>query len=123
MELVWNIVTHFILEIFHSVLNLASAIFHNKKCIPFKLPFHSNTCAVHQYTVMNKSLRPPCKSGDFQYLACDYVSHISLLHHEFIFFSVFHFESILASVHNFCFFFCYYLCYCFLVKKSERKSL
>ena len=50
-------------------------------------------------------LRPPCKSGDFQYVACDCVSLISLLHHEFVFFIVFHFEPILASDEFFGYFF------------------
>ena len=48
---------------------------------------------------MNKSLRPLCKSDDFQHLACDCISHILLLHHKFVFFVVFHFAPILTSVH------------------------
>ena len=51
------------------------------------------------FTVMNKSLRPLCKSDDFQHLACDCISHILLLHHKFVFFVVFHFVPILTSVH------------------------
>ena len=51
------------------------------------------------YTVMNKSLRPLCKSDDFQHLACDCISHILLLHHKFVFFVVFHFAPIRTSVH------------------------
>ena len=37
---------------------------------------------------MNKSLRPLCKSDDFQHLTCDCISHILLLHHKFVFFVV-----------------------------------
>ena len=51
-------------------------------------------------TVMNKSLRPQCKSDNFKHLACDCISHILLLHHKFVFFVVFHFAPILTSVHN-----------------------
>ena len=48
---------------------------------------------------MNKSLRPLCKSDDFQHLACDCISHILLLHHKFVFFVVFYFAPILTSVY------------------------
>ena len=48
---------------------------------------------------MNKSIRPLCKSDDFQHLACDCISHILLLHHKFAFFVVFRFVPILTSVH------------------------
>ena len=44
---------------------------------------------------MNKSLRPLLKNDNFQYLACDWISQISLIHHKFVFFIVFRFMLIL----------------------------
>ena len=69
---------------------------------------------------MNKSLRPLCKSDDFQHLACDCISHILLLHRKFVFFIVFHFAPILISVHISWLIFCYLLI--FLVSKMGKKK-
>ena len=69
-----------------------------------------------QITVTNKSLRPLCKSDDFQHLACDCISHILLLHHKFVFFVVFNFASILTSVHIFWLIF-------LVPKMGKKKSL
>ena len=72
---------------------------------------------------MNKSLRPLCKSDDFQHLACDGISHILLLHHNFVFFVVFHFAPILTSVHIFWLIFLLFTNFVLVPKMGKKKSL
>ena len=71
---------------------------------------------------MNKSLRPLCKSDDFQHLACDCISHILLLHHKFVFFVVFHFTPILTSVRISWLIFLLFTDFFWCLKWAKKKS-
>ena len=72
---------------------------------------------------MNKSLRPLCKSDDFQHLASDCISHILLLHHKLVFFVVFHFAPILTSVHISWLIFLLFTNFFSVPKMGKKKSL
>ena len=71
-------------------------------------------------TVMNKSLRPLCKSDDFQHLTCNCIRHILLLRYKFVFFVVLHLVPILIL----CTFSARFLCYLliFLMLDMDKKK-
>ena len=71
-------------------------------------------------TVMNKSLRPLCKSDDFQHLTCNCIRHILLLRYKFVFFVVLHFVPILILCTFSGRFFCYLLI--FLMPEMDKKK-
>ena len=72
---------------------------------------------------MNKSFRPLFKNEDFQYLVCNCISQISLLHHLFVFFTVFHFAPILTFVHISWLIFLLLTSFLWYLKMGKKKTL